>query len=478
MKRLLLSFLFIFFCASSQAASIPDKISTFRQELFKEKTEAVYNIAVLHQLYPAPLLLPSTLLPQSSHYPQKPLLRLYYSATHCQKPWPQDPALSTPVHFSQALCQGKVLSPSWFEHSGFIHPGGGSYAYRYLEIHPDQYDQLEQFLHIQERPLANVDTLLGRLQRMDNSEIQALIHNAMTFISGDTLWVRNDQNYDLFDASVWKPLLAQNHLTFSLRHKDQVCLAQSGNLCWQSQDISHLSRNAMIFLIVINMGLLIGWLLYRWRIRRRAMQERMLVLQILTHELRTPIASLSMTVEGFRRHFDALPESLYDEFRRLTEDSRRLRQLAEASKDYLQAEHAPLKVQKIESFNEWITYICEPYHVTLELGEDRCAYLNMYWLGTCIDNLLSNAQKYGVQPITLSVTFTDKKLLLTVADKGKLTAKDWGRLRKPFVSHGGLGLGLTIVESMVHRMQGKLTLQGPPTTFILEIPCESNAATG
>ncbi len=478
MKR----FLFYFFLCvtgfSVYAATLPEKISTFREDLLKEKPIDTYNLVILHTLYPPPLLLASTLLPQSNHYSAKPLQRLYFSATHCQKPWPTDPSLAKPVSFSQALCQGKTLDPSWFEHSGYIHPGGGSYAYRYLEIHPEQYDQLERFLHIQERPLANQNTLLGRLQRMDNSEIQALTHNSLAFISGDTLWVRNYQDYDLYNASAWRPLLEKNHLTFSLRHKDQICLATSGNMCWQIMNSSHLSRNAMIVLVVINVGLLVGWLLYRWRIRRRALQERILVLQILTHELRTPIASLSMTVEGFRRQFDELPESLYGEFRRLTEDTRRLRQLAEASKDYLQAEHAPLKVQKIESFNEWITYICEPYHVTLELGEDRYAYLNMYWLGTCIDNLLSNAQKYGELPITLKAKFTDKKLCLTVSDNGVLSAKDWARLRKPFVSHGGLGLGLTIVESMILRMQGKLTLQGPPTTFTLEIPCESNSAIG
>ncbi|WP_162208419.1 HAMP domain-containing histidine kinase, partial [Vibrio nereis] len=41
-----------------------------------------------------------------------------------------------------------------------------------------------------------------------------------------------------------------------------------------------------------------------------------------------------------------------------------------------------------------------------------------------------------------------------------------------------LGLGLTIVESMIRRMGGRMKLIGPPTTFILEIPCESNSASG
>lgn len=110
-------------------------------------------------------------------------------------------------------------------------------------------------------------------------------------------------------------------MNFTRLDTTSFCILKSGNICWEEEDKSHLTFYLLVGLLVVNVSLLFGWGFYRWRIRRRAMQERMLVLQILTHELRTPIASLAMTVEGFRRHFDALPETLYDEFRRLTEDS-------------------------------------------------------------------------------------------------------------------------------------------------------------
>ncbi|WP_438877023.1 histidine kinase dimerization/phospho-acceptor domain-containing protein, partial [Bacillus cereus group sp. Bce021] len=84
----------------------------------------------------------------------------------------------------------------------------------------------------------------------------------------------------------------------------------------------------MFVLVLANIFLVISWSIYRWNSKRQEMKSRMLILQILTHELRTPIASLSLTVEGFRREFEHLPETVYDEFRRLCEDSRRLRQLA------------------------------------------------------------------------------------------------------------------------------------------------------
>jgi signal transduction histidine kinase len=204
----------------------------------------------------------------------------------------------------------------------------------------------------------------------------------------------------------------------------------------------------------------------------------MLVLQILTHELRTPIASLGMTVEGFRREFELLPESVYDEFRRLCEDSRRLRQLAEASKDYLQSDNQILATQWIPSIKEWLEYRLEEYgeKITLTVDKDAQAKVNIYWLGNCLDNLVKNAIKYGVSPIEVRVNVYAKSVRISVIDQGKLNKRDWNKIKKPFVSESGLGLGLTIVDSMIGRMGGNLKLVGPPTEFKMEIPCDTNIA--
>ncbi len=462
----------------AETESLPDRMSAARAELLSSKPLATYDFRQLQSRYPTPLLLPSSLLPQSAKYPLSALRHLYQNAETCKGPWPVSPLVTHPVVFTRAMCNSVVLPRGWFVRSGYIHPGGGSYAARYLEKFPNRNKELENYLHIQERDLAATGTVLGRLQRMSSEEIRVFIAGAEAFISNGELWIRNGNEYHVYDQPTWAQALAKHDLHFTRLVATDFCLVKSGNICWQEEDKSYLTTYLLAGLLVVNIGLLMGWVMYRWRIRRRAMQERMLVLQILTHELRTPIASLSMTVEGFRRHFDALPETLYDEFRRLTEDSRRLRQLAEASKDYLQANHQELSVQNLESFNEWIEFIAEPYDVTLSLAEDRSVKVNMYWLGTCIDNLLSNAHKYGQAPIELTSSFKDGKLIVKVKDQGNLGSKDWTRLRKPFVSEKGLGLGLTIVESMIRRMGGRMKLIGPPTTFILEIPCESNSATG
>ncbi|WP_318520912.1 sensor histidine kinase VxrA [Photobacterium leiognathi] len=479
MKTYVLLFTVAFSAASyADGISLPERLAAVRAELLESKPVASYDFRKFQSNYPSPLLLSSSLLPQTKKYPLSALRQLYQNSLTCKGPWPYSPLVTQPVVFTRAICNKTILPPGWFIRSGYIHPGGGSYAIRYLAKHPDKAAELSKFLHINERPLASATSLLGRLQRMSSDEKKILISGSQYFISNGDLWVRNGNKYNIYNQSTWLKVLEQHGLHLKRFNRKDFCLVQNGNICWREENKSHLTYYLLISLLVSNALVLVGWGIYRFRIRRRDMQERMLVLQILTHELRTPIASLSMTVEGFRRHFDILPEALYDEFRRLTDDSRRLRQLAEASKDYLQANQQQLSTQEVESLNEWLTYLAEEYDVTLHLSEDRSVHVNIYWLTTCLNNLLSNAHKYGVAPITLTSSYNDGKLKIIVQDQGPLTAKDWSRLRKPFVTEKGLGLGLTIVESMINRMGGTLKLSGPPTTFILEIPCESNSATG
>ena len=419
------------------------------------------------------------MLPQTSAYPLKDVQRLYRLAQNCTGKLPLSPLITEPLVFTRAMCKGNKLSEKWFARSALIHPGGGTYASRYVQTYPEYIEQLQQYMHIKERPLASDSTLLGRLQRMNEDTMVALISGSSMFIERNELWLRKSDNYLVYPERIWKQAVEDAGLSFSLRKESSSCFVQRGNLCWDVEDHSDILRISMVALVIANILLVLGWSAYRWNTKRQEMKSRMLILQILTHELRTPIASLSLTVEGFRREFEHLPESVYDEFRRLCEDSRRLRQLAEASKDYLQSDNKPLATDWVPSVKEWLEFKVEEEFggkVKLNVNQDVAAKLNVYWLGTCIDNLIRNANKYGVAPVVLDVTTETQKITVKVQDQGELSAKDWRQLRKPFVSKSGLGLGLTIVESMVGRMGGRMSLIGPPTAFILEIPCETDTA--
>ncbi|NNN43763.1 MULTISPECIES: sensor histidine kinase VxrA [Vibrio] len=464
---------------SVYADSLPERIDQFVSSFDYQSSVVNYDIRSIQKEYPTRLLIHETMLPQTAAYPLKDIQLLYRLAETCSGNLPLNPLMTEPLVFTRALCKGTQLPTRWFARSALIHPGGGSYAARYANAYPDRFAELEPFMHIQERPKAPEDDLLGRLQQMDEYTMSALISGALMFSDGKLFWLRKGDKYYLFEEGIWQENAANAGLSFSLAGHESTCFVQRGNLCWDVKDHSDLLRISMVILVIANILLVIGWLIYRWNSKRKEMKSRMLILQILTHELRTPIASLSLTVEGFRREFEHLPESVYDEFRRLCEDSRRLRQLAEASKDYLQSDNKPLATDWVPSVAEWLEYkVEEEFIEPIEfiINQDIAAKLNVYWLGTCVDNLIRNAVKYGVAPVTLEVVTQPNVVTIKVTDQGALTHKDWRHLRKPFVSKSGLGLGLTIVESMVGRMGGTMTLIGPPTTFILEIPCETDIA--
>ncbi|WP_407921301.1 sensor histidine kinase VxrA [Aliivibrio salmonicida] len=472
-------FILMMISFSSNAASLANKIDSFKKEFKKKDAVEIYDIRLIQKEYPTVLLSPDTLLPQTASYPFKYIKQLYNSANKCSGPWPVSPLVGEPLVLVRALCQGIKLPTSWFARSGMIHPGGGSYAYRYAQMYPSRKDSLAKFMHIKERVVAPKGTLLHHLQTMDDNAIRAIISGSDTIIADGLLWIRKGSRYYLYPMKLKEQNLNKFDLEMALFQQDSNCYVRNGNVCWTEKSDSQTLSYVVLCLVFINLCLAIGWGISQWNSKRRDMKSRMLVLQILTHELRTPIASLALTVEGFRRQFESLPESLYDEFRRLCEDSRRLRQLAEASKDYLQSDDKGFSTEWIPSVEEWLGYRCEEYReaVTFKINYDASVKVNIYWLGNCIDNLISNAHKYGVPPVILNVTMEPKKLRIEVIDSGSLTKANWKELKTPFVSKAGLGLGLTIVESMIKRMGGSMTLQGPPTTFILEIPCETNNPT-
>lgn len=99
-------------------------------------------------------------------------------------------------------------------------------------------------------------------------------------------------------------------------------------------------------------------------------------------------------------------------------------------------------------------------------------------------NLLENAAKYSRPPAHVIVTIDKRKehFIITVADKGQgIPSEDLDRIFERFFavdkSHsrslGGSGLGLSIVERIIEKHQGKIEVEsevGKGTTFTITLP--------
>jgi signal transduction histidine kinase len=112
--------------------------------------------------------------------------------------------------------------------------------------------------------------------------------------------------------------------------------------------------------------------------RYQQRRERQFILQLLTHELRTPIASLGLTVEMLRNQFDQLSEDAQDVLWRLLADHQRLSQLTETSKGYLSTDKSEQFKTQTASLSDWLDHVCDPFDIDYTLEDDRTLTLPFY----------------------------------------------------------------------------------------------------
>lgn len=214
----------------------------------------------------------------------------------------------------------------------------------------------------------------------------------------------------------------------------------------------------------------------------------------VTHELKSPIASLKLYLQTLSRHPTSLEER--EEFyRSMLEDVERLDRLINhvldaARLDRPQTESGKQDVRLDELLRRCAREVCSRHQVaesTIECRLARCTVRG--WpvdLEMIFRNLLDNAIKYAGQPPHADVTLHQSlngRVCVRVTDNGRgipLNARQkvFGR----FVRLGtelerdtpGLGLGLFIVRTLVARLRGRVRIRGRGgdrgTTVEVELP--------
>jgi signal transduction histidine kinase len=245
-------------------------------------------------------------------------------------------------------------------------------------------------------------------------------------------------------------------------------------------------RRAAAVVLLIGLGGLLVALARGARARaqgeRREQADRLFILQMLTHELRTPATAIRLSVEAFRRDFDALPDESQKAFLRICEELQRLDRVVDASRSYLKAGQASggagagagvgasiVKSRGREpappvSANQLLERIVEPYFGRVAfrpLVPDLTLSVDRYWIELCVKNLIENALLHGSPPVSVRLSQEDGDLRIAVGDGGPGPSR--------LSQSAGMGLGLTLVRKVVAEMDGKLEFASAPTTFSIRL---------
>ena len=220
-------------------------------------------------------------------------------------------------------------------------------------------------------------------------------------------------------------------------------------------------------------------------------------LSTASHELKTPLTSLSLSTQHLARA--ATPETGPEIQRRVASVRRqvdRLTALVDALLDVsrIRLGQLHLAVEDVD-LAEVVREIADAFQgeaertgsvIRLKVNGALHGSWDRLRLEQVLTNLLSNAVKYGAgHPIDVSLEQRDGQALLAVADQGiGIPVEDQQRIFDQFErgrsgdGHGGFGVGLWIVRTIVTALGGSVTVESAPrsgATFTVALPLSSRS---
>lgn len=434
------------------------------QSLYQHAWQAAPLVVTSQQLsrFPQPLLRENARYPDFEHYTWQDIQVLYEVKQTCQADKPIQSHLKLATEFELALCRNQAFDDSWFSKHPHLHPAGGSYLERYLSMNSRQEidDDLRRYLTIYDprhplyKPLSAL-SIEGR---------EALFNGYRAWMEDNTLWLSAEQGWKAIPSVAWGPIAHK----LNIRLSGPSCELRYSNLCISKQASNLLLQRFLMVSISLMLLFLLAKGLYS---KRQQNREKRFILQLLTHELRTPITSLGLTVEMLRNQFDQLTEETQQAVWRLVSDHQRLAQLTENSKVYLSTQNSAQLMKQTALISDWLDHICEKHSLTYQLNQNRELTLPFYWLSICLDNLIRNAKQHGDGDIAIDVTLTNK-LEVQVSNRGNFPNAISRFITSFFVPQKSenMGMGLSIVRHLMTLMGGKLKIYRHPTRCILELP--------
>jgi two-component system sensor histidine kinase MtrB len=212
----------------------------------------------------------------------------------------------------------------------------------------------------------------------------------------------------------------------------------------------------------------------------------------VSHELRSPLMTLSATLEVLENSHDELPERAQTALVLLSADVDRLQQLVEDLLEISRFDVGAIKlhleeVVAVEMVIQAVSVLAGggvPVRYEPDVG-DAVVRVDKRRFGQVIANLLDNANKYAGGATSVALSMEDDHLLIAVEDRGPGVAPDdrpiiFGRFSRGSGSgnrstDSGVGLGLALVDEHVRLHGGRVWVEDrhdgePGARFVVELP--------
>lgn len=213
-----------------------------------------------------------------------------------------------------------------------------------------------------------------------------------------------------------------------------------------------------------------------------------------SHELKTPITIIRGFAEALHDHPD-LPESTRVEVtRKIVNNCLRMATLIKDLLTLSDIENIPHSRLIECNLYELIEWCCDMLHeiyadaqITIHAahGEQMVLIADPSLMELAIMNLIENAVKYSKPPAMIDIFLEkiDDKIHVSISDKGiGIPEIDQEHIFDRFYTvdkahsqkMGGSGLGLSIVQTVIHKHFGQISLKskvGEGTTFTIILPC-------
>ncbi|RPD38428.1 sensor histidine kinase [Chitinophaga barathri] len=327
---------------------------------------------------------------------------------------------------------------------------------------------------------------LNRLDSMYTEELVARgIHTGFRL---DTLRMEKEDSFFAFAENKLQtapiPFNPVQNLLVSATFKSPLTLIL-GKMIWS------LLASALLMLLMV---LCFVYMLRTILRQKRLSEVRNDFINNMTHELKTPIATVSAAVEALQ-HFNALQDqqrtSQYlnisrNELHRLNDLVEKVLHIAAEEKEDFEL------TPELTDLNELISGIITNHRLksakkvdfTYTVLADAQVKVDSTHLSNAINNLVDNAIKYSPEPasITIMVTRQQNRLKISVKDNGigiphayqenifeKFFRVPTGNLHNV----KGFGLGLSYVKKIVEKHGGWVRVKSEPdkgSEFLLEIP--------